>query len=107
MDLTLKQLQEINVRRSVSEGHLIEDWSPTDWGCAMAGEAGEACNLLEKMLRGEDIDVEEVGDELADVIIYVSLTYSRLGIDMSKSVTRKFNAVSDRWGNPIKIEDAQ
>lgn len=99
----------------------ITDWSPTDWACAMAGECGEACNLIKKLRRqGEfptDLDkinihelsaeqavlVEQIGHELADVVIYADLLAQRLGIDLGAVTIEKFNIVSDRVRSEVRL----
>ena len=105
-ELSFKNLRETNVRRCNDAFRPLEDWSPTDWGCAMAGEAGEACNLLKKMLRGEDVPLEHVAEELADVVTYVDLLAARLGIDLGAAVVRKFNIVSRKRGSKIFLGEA-
>jgi NTP pyrophosphatase (non-canonical NTP hydrolase) len=62
----------------------------------MAGECGEVCNLIKKLRRGESVPLIEIGDELADVVIYCDLLAARLKIDLGDAVVRKFNEVSDR-----------
>jgi hypothetical protein len=76
----------------------------TDWACALAGETGEACNLIKKLRRGDAIDTEDIGKELADVVIYADLLAARLGIDLGEAVVQKFNEVSDRYGYAGKLE---
>ena len=52
----------------------VDEWSPTDWGCALAGEVGELCNFLKKRLRGQDIPDKAIADEIADVMICLLYT---------------------------------
>ena len=100
-ELSFERLRRVNVKRCNEAFRPLEDWSPTDWGCAMAGEAGEACNLLKKMLRGEDVPLDHVAAELADVVTYVDLLAARLGIDLGAAVVRKFDIVSRKRGSDI------
>ena len=79
--------------------HPINHWSPTDWACAFAGEVGEACNLIKKRRRGEDIPTQDIAYEIADAIIYADLLAARLGISLEDAVREKFNIVSDRVGS--------
>lgn len=80
------------------------DWSDAQWLMAVTGELGELANLLKKKLRGdlahrtEDDVREEIGDELADVQIYLDILAFRLGVDLNEAVIRKFNKVSRRVG---------
>ena len=103
--LTFNEFSAANRERCEAVFHRIGDWSPTDWACAMAGECGEACNLIKKRRRGDGgIDSDMIGDELADVVIYADLLAQRLGINLGEAVRRKFNEVSERRGCHIKLE---
>lgn len=94
--LRFDELRHSNLLRCEDAFHPLFEWSPTDWATAMAGECGEACNLIKKLRRGEDIPTGQIADELADLIIYTDLLAARLGIDLGAAVVRKFNEVSDR-----------
>lgn len=101
--LTFDKLKFINARRCEDVYHPIEDWSPTDWGCAMAGEAGETCNKIKKLRRCDDIPLKEIGEELADTVIYADLLATRLGLDLGKCVIDKFNKDSVKRGTGYKL----
>lgn len=96
--LTFADLRRENVARCYASFHALEDWSPTDWGTALAGEVGEALNLIKKMRRGEPVDRCAVAGELADAQIYLDLLAARLGIDLGRAVAYKFNRTSERRG---------
>lgn len=100
---TFQTLRNRNVDRCEDVFGKLYDWSPTDWACAMAGECGEACNLIKKLRRGEEISVTDIGEELADVVIYVDLLAARLGINLNDAVVAKFNKVSAKRGSEIKL----
>ena len=102
--LNFAELRNTNVRRCDANFFGLYEWSPTDWGCALAGEVGELCNLLKKMRRGEDIKVEDVGRELADVVIYADLLAARLGISLARAIPKKFNETSVKVGSDILLE---
>ena len=100
----LEGLKSANKQRCKEYGHEIKDWTPTDWGCALAGEVGELCNVLKKLHRG-DYNTEEMekfkenaGDEIADVLIYLDLLSQRLEINLSEEMVRKFNKDSKKRG---------
>ncbi len=118
--LNLRTLREANVKRCEQSFGSCRNWSPADWSNAMAGEAGElvevllpliaktggVCNLTKKLQRGTDeIDLEEIGKEIADVVIYADLLSHRLGIDLSDAVRAKFDEVSQRVGSDIQLSD--
>lgn len=85
-------------------------WSVMEWACAMAGEAGEACNVAKKIKRAQDgvagkhATASELADELADTLIYMDLLAASQGIDLRRAVIRKFNAVSVREGMPDRLK---
>jgi NTP pyrophosphatase (non-canonical NTP hydrolase) len=101
--LTFDQLRETNTRRCRESFHPVADWNVAEWGCAMAGEAGEAANLAKKMRRGDHITADQIGEELADVIIYADLMAAYLGVDLETAVREKFNKTSGRVGSPHKL----
>lgn len=106
-DLTFDQLRKANVDRCNDAYHPIEDWTPTDWACAAAGEMGEACNLIKKARRKDyvisDRERTEIGFEIADTVVYLDLLAARMGIDLGAAVRSKFNVVSNRFGCKIKL----
>lgn len=101
--LDFAHLRAVNVARCEAAFNRLYDWSPTDWACAVAGEVGEACNLIKKIRRHDSVDPCDVGDELADAVIYIDLLAARLGIDLGAAVRRKFNLVSDRVGSAVRL----
>lgn len=104
IDFNLRKFSELNKKRCESKFHAIDSWSLSDWGCALAGEAGEACNFIKKLrrLEGKFEPLEksrlkkELGKELADIYTYLDLISTKLGIDLGKEIVDKFNEVSGR-----------
>jgi NTP pyrophosphatase (non-canonical NTP hydrolase) len=72
-------------------------------GNELAGEVGEACNIIKKLererigLRGTRATRQELADELADVIICADLIAMQAGINLDKAVRKKFNATSHKY----------
>ena len=114
--LTFADLRAVNLVRCARwhEGG-VAGWSLSDWAVAMAGEAGETCNVVKKLnrirdgLTGNNIDEAalraSLGDEIADTLIYLDLLAAAAGIDLAKAVVNKFNAVSMRVGFPERLPD--
>ena len=103
----LAKLRGLNARRCEEAfNHGVEGWNVAEWGCAIAGEAGELCNLLKKIRRGEEISLIDVAGEVADVVIYLDLLCTKLDIDMETAIVKKFNEVTDRvgWDGPYLEE---
>ena len=90
-------------------------WDPTDQitltyrSTELAGEVGEACNVVKKLererlgIRGSRATKEQLAEELADVIICVDLLAMECGIDLSEAVRTKFNATSEKYGLPTRL----
>ena len=80
-----------------------DSWSPSDWMTAIAGEVGEAANLIKKRRRGQEIDTKDILHELADAVIYIDLLVTALGGDLETAIREKFNLTSDRIGSTVKV----
>lgn len=100
--LKFNELREVNLSRCEAAFHPLDAWSYQDWVLAMIGEAGEACNAVKKIKRGDGTEAE-LAKELADVVIYADLLAARAGIDLGKAVREKFNEVSERRGVPHRL----
>lgn len=103
------------------QGGEYGPWTGADWSNAMCGEAGEAANIVKKLRRHETHvqggphaplpfntpDYVELlaalGDELADVILYLDLVAMHYGIDLEDAVRSKFNRVSEAQGFPERL----
>jgi len=83
-NLTFSHLRDQNLprcRRWHPEG--APPWSFSDWFLALGGEAGEALNVVKKLNRDRDglagnlkshlALVDDLGGELADVVIYLDI----------------------------------
>jgi NTP pyrophosphatase (non-canonical NTP hydrolase) len=79
------------------------------WGTAVAGEVGEACNVIKKLERerlghpGKRATKEDLAKELADVAIYLDLLVIEEGIDLNQAVIDKFNESSESMGSKVRI----
>lgn len=97
----------------------IEEWTPSDWAVAIAGECGEMCSAIKKLNRVrvgaenrndgdrsiEDIEtgIKKVAQEMADVIIYMPMLAAVLGIDLEKAIIETFNKKSEEYGFPERL----
>lgn len=119
--LTFDELARVNLARC-DRWHKngIADWSPERWLTATTGELGEAANALKKLFRVEDeiANINDLGrsittredaiakiaEECADTVIYLGLFAQRLGIDLGAAVVAKFNATSEKYGFPERLQ---
>jgi len=99
----LEKLRQANARRS-------KEWDPNGklglsfFGCELAGETGEACNIAKKLERerlgivGSRSTVERLAEELADIVIVVDMIATMEGIDLPSAIAEKFNKTSKDHG---------
>lgn len=80
-------------------------------GNELAGEVGEACNVIKKLerermgIRGSRATVEQLAEELADVVICADLIAMAAGIDLDAAVAAKFNATSEKIGLTTRMKE--
>ena len=106
--LTFQELRTVNLRRvgDFVHGGLMS-WNPAEWGNALAGEVGELCNVLKKMIRQQEKDpspeecIELAKKEMADVQIYLDLIAARLDVSLADATINKFNESSLRIGSKV------
>lgn len=96
-----KTLREANTARQA-------EWDPTSqitppFRCTeLAGEVGEACNVVKKLerermgIRGSRDSVEHLAEELADIMICVDLIAMDYEIDLTAAIVEKFNSTSTK-----------
>ncbi len=100
--LTFNALRQANTTRQI-EWESGTSFSLEYLGNAMAGECGEACNVIKKLVRnrlgarGNTATVADLGEELADIIIYADLIARKEGIDLGDAVRDKFNKTSKAY----------
>jgi NTP pyrophosphatase (non-canonical NTP hydrolase) len=101
--LSLYELREANETRQ-REWDRDERITLAYRGNELAGEVGEACNVVKKLererlgIRGSRATLQQLSDELADVVICVDLVAMAAGVDLAAAVVAKFNATSEKNG---------
>lgn len=106
--LDLRDLQAANASRQ-DEWPGAQAVTPSYRGNELAGEVGEACNVIKKLERmrlgiaGSTDTVEHLAEELGDVIICVALIANEFGIDISDATRAKFNETSVKVGLKSRI----
>jgi NTP pyrophosphatase (non-canonical NTP hydrolase) len=88
--------------------------TPSFRGNELAGEVGEACNVIKKLERarlgiaGARPKLQDLADELADVVICADLIAMDFGIDLlGRAVPAKFNASSEKLGLQTRMAIAR
>lgn len=114
---TFNEVSKTNLSRAL-EWHPggLEEWSPAEWGNATAGEMGELCNVLKKILRVDSGIQQASGltrdelrvmaaQEIGDTFLYLDLIAQRLGLNTYECVRDTFNRVSLREGFPQRLDE--
>lgn len=116
-ELAARQVIVHGTLRAANEARQVE-WdagnqlSAAYRGNELAGEVGEACNVIKKLererlgIRGSRDTVDHLAEELADVIICVDLLAMHYGINLDAAVARKFNATSEKVGLKTRLVGA-
>ena len=108
MTLSLDRLRTANDLRQ-QQCEASGEFSLEYLGCALAGEVGEACNVIKKLARtkitniGSKATDEQLAEELADCIIYIDLIARKKGINLSDAIIRKFNLVSEKYNLGVQL----
>lgn len=114
--LTFAEVSRINRQRCERwhPGFPADGWTGSDWSNAMAGEAGETCNVVKK-LRRDDFDkaqaaadtrpdlLAKLAMEIGDTFMYLDLLAQFYGLDLAECVVATFNRVSVREGFPERL----
>lgn len=107
-DLTFRKLQHANDQRNMF-------WDPQKvlngafFGLELAGEVGEACNIIKKLERarlgvaGSRAPANALAEELADVAICLCLVANYYYIDLDQHIVEKFNASSTKLDFPVTL----
>lgn len=111
-DLTFSDLRKANEARQAHWGGT-DNWTLADWSNAVAGEVGEACNIVKKIRRpelgttGNSVDVSalypKLESEIGDVLIYLDLLAKKAGTTLDHCVSRAFNEKSEALGMPVRL----
>jgi NTP pyrophosphatase (non-canonical NTP hydrolase) len=101
--MTFADFQRINKERCTAVFHPVpsDRWPFQNWALCVAGEAGELCNIVKKVLRGDfplESAREDILREVADIITYCDLLCTELGAETGQVVMDKFEEVSKRHG---------
>lgn len=123
--LSFQRFSQVNMQRHLEWPRkpgaptLAQDeWNLSDWGCAVAEEAGEVCGAIKRFNRitaghivkgktNEPLTHEDaimmLKKEIGDTITYLDLLAQEAGGSLEECVRLAFNGVSQREGLPHKV----
>lgn len=105
---TFETLREANAARQ-AEWDAGNQLTLAYRGNEMAGEVGEACNVIKKLererlgIKGSRATLGQLAEELADVVICADLIAMAAGIDLDAAVAAEFNATSEKVGLSTRL----
>ena len=97
-DLTA-QMREFTEARDWGRFHDLKSLT-----LALTGEVGEVAELVQWLLADAAPDValrERLGDELADVLLYLVRLVDVVGVDLGEAAARKLARNEQRW--PVDV----
>src|SRR5688572_13338465 len=62
----------------------------------LVGEAGELANKIKKRIRDGEVDTSMLGDELGDVLWYMAMMATELGLDLDMVAQLNLRKLEDR-----------
>lgn len=107
--MDMSNLRAANVARDQEWNTGSERVSMTFRATELAGEVGEACNVIKKLEReriglvGSRDTKEHLAEELADIIICTDLVAMDAGVDLDMAIAVKFNATSEKNGLSTRL----
>lgn len=115
--LTFTHFSQQNAARAARWHGAAHPWSTSDWGVAMAGEAGEVCDAIKKMNRIRDGFTsnnprqpktmeqakQDILMEIGGTIAYLDLLAQHLGSSLGECARMEFNSVSARENLPERV----
>lgn len=107
--MKLTNLRAANIARDQEWNTGSERVSMTFRATELAGEVGEACNVIKKLEReriglvGSRDTKEHLAEELADIVICTDLVAMDAGIDLDAAIAAKFNATSEKNGLTTRL----
>lgn len=110
--LTFEDLRQANIDRQEHWGGS-DNWTLADWSNAVAGEVGEACNVVKKIRRvelgtiGNKESVEQyrgkLESEIGDALIYLDILARKAGSSLDACVLKAFNGKSEELNMPVRL----
>lgn len=87
---------------------LLKIFDVLIWGQGLAGEAGEVCDLLKKVLgHGKPYDGEKLKKELGDVLWYLANLATAHGFSLSDVAQTNVNKLRARYPTGFTVAASQ
>jgi NTP pyrophosphatase (non-canonical NTP hydrolase) len=91
------EIYERFLRLAQAKGSLTSETEVINFlALAICGEVGELANLIKKQWRGDEVDLDEIRDEIADIRIYLEHLARHLRVDIDRACEEKLDIVAER-----------
>ena len=102
--LTLDSYQK-DCMRTMSAERMDEKTMHLFMSLALAGEAGELANRTKKVFfHGHPYEKEKVVEELGDLLWYIAIYASEIGVDLSEVASRNIAKLKARYPDGFNSE---
>lgn len=81
----------------------VKNLKMTYWGCALAGEVGELCNLIKKEERDYVNNELAIKNEIADVLAYIAIIAKLRNFDLNELFIEKMKVVRERMKKVLDV----
>lgn len=100
--MTIEQYQKAAARTAAGKCRDL-----ANAGLGLTGEAGEVADIIKKHLyQGHDLPRDKIVEELGDLMWYVSLTASLIGVDLKAVMQANIEKLWRRYPNGFRPEDS-
>lgn len=91
-DETIQKIRDFNAERDWDQFH-----TPENLAKSVCIEAGELLECFQWSTDPRDGDTEHVGEEIADVLMYLTMLADKMGFDLDDIVTDKLKKNARRY----------
>ncbi len=95
--MTLDEYQELALR-TANPGKKGSPPIQLNWAFGLWGESGEVAEIIKKFCwHGHELDREALGDELGDVLYYLTVLADSFGIDLEQLALHNVEKLRARY----------
>lgn len=95
-EISKENLEEIQKQFDIYQKQNFPERSPEFFCLELNGEAGELANLEKKKWKGKNIDLNDLADEAADVLIALMNYSNSRGINLGDAVAKKLIKIEEK-----------
>lgn len=96
-----------NAKRTLNT-ETADQYTFANLGMGLAGEAGEVCDYLKKVVfHGHSMDKEKLSDELGDVLWYLANLAEMIDVPLSEVANKNIEKLKKRYPNGFEASRSQ